>query len=273
MIITCTEIAKHWLAELAKTISSESLTPRLGIVQVGSAEAATRFIKKKREAADKLGIQVQHKQFAPNLTTSALQQQVTALAKQVDGLIVQLPLPSSLQTRAILDAVPPAKDIDGLGAAQLAALVRNEHGFVPATVRGILYFLESYKIPLAGTRIAIVGLGQLVGRPLALALANRGATLLLADKQEKQLTALLSSAEVVVSATGVPGTLTGKHVHKNLLVLDAGFSIKNGKIVGDVETDTVAAAGARVTPVPGGLGALTVAALFANLLDALHAKA
>jgi len=267
MILSCTKIADQWLTELKQTITSESLTPRLGIVLVGDSAASKVFIQKKREAAEQLGVTVQVAELPEQTTTDQVVAQVRALAAKVDGLIVQLPLPSNIDAATVLDAVPPAKDVDGLGCLQIAASFRNEPSVVPATVRGILYLLEHQKVSLAGRRVLIVGAGQLVGRPLALTLLNRGASVLIAEKAEPNLKQLARNADVLVSATGVPGTITAEHVHKDQLVLDAGFSRVKGKTVGDVATAEVSKAGAVVTPVPGGIGALTVAGLFANLID------
>ncbi len=269
MILSCTKIATAWLAELKQTIASESLTPRLGIVQVGEDAASSTFIQKKRDAAESLGVTVEVVKLPAAASTDRVSQATRALAQKVDGVIVQLPLPSSMHAAQILDAVPTKKDVDGLGAGQVAAAMRREVGFIPATVRGILYLLEHQQISLAGRRVLIVGAGQLVGRPLALALLNRGASVIVAEKDEQDLVQLAKNADVIVSATGVPGTITAKHVHAKQLVLDAGFTRSKGHMVGDVQTEAVSKVGATVTPVPGGIGALTVAGLFANLVDAV----
>jgi len=269
MILTCTNIANEWLTSLAETIKSESLKPRLGIVMVGANPATRTFVNKKLQAAKLINATVTLSELPDSPTTSTVQAAVSDLAKKCNGVIVQLPLPSDCDTSSILDSVPSNKDVDGLGRDQLARAVRHEHGFIPATVRGILHLLEHQKVALAGKRVLIVGAGQLVGRPLALALINHDASVLVADKEDEALAELSKLADVIVTATGVHGTLKAEHVHKGQLILDAGFSMAGKKIQGDADTAAIDAAGATITPVPGGIGALTVAALFANLVDAV----
>lgn len=269
MLINCTAYADEWLAELSKRRAGLPRTPRLGVLLVGGDPASEKYVAGKQRAAEKVGVEVILERAKTSATTAQLVTLVRALARRVDGLIVQLPLPPGVDQAAVLDAVPAGKDIDGLGATSLAGLMRKRENFVPATVRGILHLLEKQNVPLIGARILIVGAGQLVGRPLAQALINRGATVLVSDKSEKDLAGLSQASAVVITATGQPGTLLANQVHPGQLVIDAGFSLQDDVVVGDADTAAIDAAGIHVTPVPGGVGKLTVAALIANLFEAV----
>ncbi|MFH0830751.1 MAG: bifunctional 5,10-methylenetetrahydrofolate dehydrogenase/5,10-methenyltetrahydrofolate cyclohydrolase [Parcubacteria group bacterium] len=268
MIVLCKPIASQWLSKIAQKIKRRARTPSLGVLLVGQDPASQRFVQSKKRAAERIGVKINFTNVPVGTSTTSLVQCVATLAGDSTGVLVQLPLPADVEAGAVLDAVPARQDVDGLGSASLSALVRNTPGFVPATVRGILYLLEKQSIMPKGTRFLIVGAGQLVGRPLGLALLNRGATVTWADRYEVELAALSRQADVLVSAVGKPGLIRGCHVHAGQLVIDAGFNLQAGKVTGDVVTEEVSKAGAVVTPVPGGVGKLTVVALLANLLEA-----
>ncbi|MDP2587637.1 MAG: bifunctional 5,10-methylenetetrahydrofolate dehydrogenase/5,10-methenyltetrahydrofolate cyclohydrolase [bacterium] len=270
MIINCTVLAKEWLAALAQEITAKGMHPRLGILLVGDDPGSKKFVARKEKAGAELGVSVITERMSAETDEHTILERLRTLSEQSDGVIVQLPLPQQGMAARLLDAVPPKKDIDGLSSTSLSNLVRNLPGFVPATVRGILHLLKTQKVPLKGAHVAVLGAGQLVGRPAALALLNRGATLQIIDKHEHDAPALVRQADIILVATGIPGSLGSAAVKPGALVLDAGFSVVNGAITGDADTHALDLLGARVTPVPGGLGALTVAGLYANLLDALR---
>lgn len=270
MIIQCKKLAEEWLSDLGTRVRALSRSPRLGILLIGDDPGSTRYVQQKESAGKTIGVAVNVAHIAASVSQQEARNSLVKLEKSVDGLIIQMPLPKQLGAHELLDAVPANKDVDGLSAASLAALHRNCEGFVPATVRGILYLLERREISVSGKHVVIIGAGQLVGRPAAFALINRGATVSVVDVSESAPERLLSQADIVISATGSPGTAIAG-IRKGTLVLDAGFSFVAGKVVGDLDTKELDALGAVVTPVPGGLGRLTVPALFDNLLQVIEA--
>lgn len=269
MLIDCKSFAQEWLVNLKHQRAELSRAPRLGVVLVGSNPASKRYVGAKQKTAHEMAIAVTVSEAPVTATTEDVVALVTSLADQVDGMLVQLPLPKQIDSTKVLNAVPSEKDIDGLGEISLAALVRGKEKYLPATVRGIVYLLQKLEIKIDGARVLIVGAGQLVGRPLALALTNRGASVTVADKGENDLAALSKHADVLVSATGQIGLIGAREVHAGQVVIDAGFNVQNGHSIGDVDTEAVSKVGAFVTPVPGGVGRFTVLALIANLLEAM----
>ena len=270
MIISCADIASAWLTTIKKEIATLGVQSRLGILFIGNDPGSERFVARKIQVGEQLGVSVSVERLPSDVTSTQARQKLDGLVAQSDGVIIQLPLPSGIDSRVLLDAVPPEKDVDGLSGSSLSNLVRARNGFVPATVRGILHLLTHGGVTIKGARVAVLGAGQLVGRPAALALLNMGATVQMLDQHEPNPDELLLQADVIISAVGKPGVLRAEAVNKNALVLDAGFSLVDGRITGDADTKAINQRGARITPVPGGLGALTVAGLYANLLDAIR---
>lgn len=260
-------IADKWLAETRERVASLPRQPKLTIVQVGDDAASTAYVRRKLSAAEKVGIKARRELLPADTVTATVVEAVKRESQDADGVIVQLPLPAGVDRDAVLDAVPVDRDVDGLSSASRAALELGENGFVPATPLGIARLLEG-QLELKGATVAILGMGLLVGKPLALLLKHRGAAVVELDKDSTDVPAKTSAADVLVASAGVPGLVGKEHVAAGQVVVDAGFSVIDGKPVGDVKSDEVEPIVKAVTPVPGGVGPLTVAALLSNVVAA-----
>jgi methylenetetrahydrofolate dehydrogenase (NADP+)/methenyltetrahydrofolate cyclohydrolase len=187
--------------------------------------------------------------------------------------LLQIPIPAHLSKQLIIDAITPEKDVDGLTSINAARLVEGNPLFTPATARGIVEMLDAYKIEIAGKHIVVIGRSNLVGKPTALALLNRDATVTIAHLHTKQLETITKQADIVVVAIGDPEFITSKYVRKDQIVIDVGITVreegKTKKVVGDVAFQDVKDVVKGISPVPGGVGPMTVTALFQNLIDAV----
>jgi methylenetetrahydrofolate dehydrogenase (NADP+)/methenyltetrahydrofolate cyclohydrolase len=192
--------------------------------------------------------------------------------RRCHGIILQLPLPRHLPGEALIEMIDPEKDVDGLTPTNLGRLMAGRPGFVPATPAGIVELLVRYSIPIAGRRVVIVGRGELVGKPLANLLLLRGergdATVTVCHTQTKDLSRFCLDAEILIVAAGRPGLITGAMVSSGVVVIDAGINRTENGIVGDVDFESVAAKARAISPVPGGVGPMTVAMLLANTVQA-----
>jgi methylenetetrahydrofolate dehydrogenase (NADP+)/methenyltetrahydrofolate cyclohydrolase len=261
-------IADRWLTELQKKIARLARAPRLGIVQVGDDRASTIYVQNKLRAAKKIGVEATLYALQGKTTTEKVMALVQRAVAKNHAVIIQLPLPKHIDRVRVLDQVPLEKDVDGLSRLSFGALLRNEESFLPATVLGILTLLKKQKIKLPGTRIAIVGMGLLVGRPLATALLNRGASVITIDRHDTKPQLLTRTADILIAATGSPHSITTKYVHSKMIVIDVGFSLVRGQVQGDVATDAIEPRVKAIVPVPAGVGPLTVAALLSNVYEA-----
>lgn len=257
--------------ELAAVVASlpTSQAPTLAIIQVGSNEASSAYIRGKIKFGADIGVEVRHINFTEKVTEGEIVEQVLALNfdPSIGGIIVQLPLPEGMHKERIIESIDPEKDVDGLHSTNVKKLVANDpSGVMPATTRGILSLFDFYNIPLQGKRALMIGRSDLVGKPTALALLNRDATVTIAHHLSLDLPALCREAEVIVTATGVPGLITATHVKAGQVIIDVGITRVAGKIVGDVSSTEVMPIVSALSPVPGGVGPLTIASLFQNLL-------
>ncbi len=244
--------------ELRRTISKFKAKPKLVIVQVGNREESNTYVKHKLKFAEKIGAIAEHVRLPETVSETALLKRIEKLNADtsVHGVIVQLPLPEHLDARVITKTLRPEKSVDG------------SPFFVPATTRGILTLLAHYKVPIAGRKAVVIGRSELVGKPTALAFLDRGATVMVCHSQTKNLAGETKSADIVVVAAGKPNLITAKHVSKNQAIVDVGINIVKGKLVGDVDFKKVSKIVKAISPVPGGVGPMTIASLFENLLDA-----
>ncbi|MDP2641892.1 MAG: bifunctional 5,10-methylenetetrahydrofolate dehydrogenase/5,10-methenyltetrahydrofolate cyclohydrolase, partial [bacterium] len=239
------------------------------------AESNT-YIRNKKVFGEKIGVVVEHKRYSNTVRESRI---ITDISKynadrSVHGIMVQLPAPKGFDIERVLETIDPQKDVDGLTALNTKHLFDNNEAFVPATAKGIISLLEEYKVRLVGRRIVIVGQSSLVGRPAMLTLLNKGATVTMCHKDTLNLDKETKRAEILISAVGRPKLITRKHVFPRQIVVDVGINImKNKKIVGDVDFENVSKIVKAITPVPGGVGPMTVVSLFQNLLKAYSLQA
>jgi methylenetetrahydrofolate dehydrogenase (NADP+)/methenyltetrahydrofolate cyclohydrolase len=279
-ILSGKEVAAELRSEVAERVAAladRGKSVGLATVLVGDDAASQVYVRNKHRAAQAAGMV----SFDRHLPAEASQADVLAqvgelnAADEVDGYIVQLPLPKGLDRQKVLDAIDPAKDADGLHPVNLGKLVLGEPHLLPATPSGILRILDHYGIATEGTPTLIVGRSVLVGRPLAimLGLKGRDATVTLAHTRTRDLAELTRSADLLVVAAGYPGLIGAEHVKPGATVIDVGTNRVDDRIVGDVDFDAVVEVAGAITPVPGGVGPMTIASLLANTVVAAEARA
>jgi methylenetetrahydrofolate dehydrogenase (NADP+) / methenyltetrahydrofolate cyclohydrolase len=259
--------------KLKRVITNGKLKPVLAIIQVGEREESSAYIKQKKLFAAGIGAEVKHLQFPVKVSEPRLLNMIEKLNRdeRVNGIIVQLPIPKHLDESRLTSAVAKEKDVDGLVPGS---------PFTPATARGVLNLLDFYKIKIRSKRVTVVGRSRLVGAPIARALLSRDATVTVAHSQTKDLAEVTRSAEILVVAIGDPHFIGKKFLKKDQVVVDVGINVKKlglkeevmfGKktrLVGDVNFKEASKIVSAISPVPGGVGPLTVAALFQNLVEA-----
>ncbi len=249
--------------------------PGLAVILVGDDPASQIYVKNKIKACRKVGIVSFLYQLGVRTTTQELLDLIAELnsREEVDGILVQLPLPEGIDQREVILSINPSKDVDGFHPENMGKLVaRMEEGFIPCTPLGIDLLLRHYGIDVRGKDVVIVGAGFIVGRPLALLMLWRDATVTVCHIHTKDIRKFTRSAEVLVSATGVPGLIREDMVAEGAVVIDVGISRVEGKIVGDVDFEGVRHKVSAITPVPGGVGPMTVTGLLLNTLKAYRRR-
>ena len=253
--------------------------PGLAVLMVGDNPASAVYVRNKEKACQKVGIASVGKHFAPQITQKELTAEIHRLNQDdcVDGILVQLPLPNGFDSVALLHEIDPQKDADGLHPFNLGHLVRSESGLRSCTPAGVMELLAEYQITLSGKKAVVVGRSILVGKPLALMLLEANATVTIAHSRTRDLAAVCRDADILVAAIGKPETITPEMVKPGAVVIDVGINrVKdsNGKsrLVGDVTYDAVAEKASYITPVPGGIGPMTVAMLLSNTVKSYEKK-
>lgn len=251
--------------------------PCLAVLTSGADPASQVYIRSKTRALEAAGMRSTVIMYGKTAGEQELITHIHALNADpsVDGILVQLPLPEGVDTRRTLDEVSPQKDIDGFTAYNLGKLLAGTPAFIPCTPQGILYLLQESSIPIAGAHAVIVGRSAIVGKPLAALLTAADATVTLCHSKTKDLTALTRQADIVIAAAGSPGLITGSMIKKGAAVIDAGINripdvsaAKGYRLTGDVVFEEVLTTAGFITPVPGGVGPLTVAMVLKNTLQA-----
>jgi methylenetetrahydrofolate dehydrogenase (NADP+)/methenyltetrahydrofolate cyclohydrolase len=267
-------LAARVRAEVAARVATRPRAPGLVVVLVGDDPASAVYVRSKDRAAREAGIAARTIRLPAATTEPALLAEISALNDDpmVDGILVQLPLPQGLRTEAVLDAIDPAKDVDGLTPTNAGLLASGRHGLVPCTPKGVMRLLGD--TPLAGARAVVLGRSVLVGRPAAALLTGADATVTLAHSRTRDLVALCRRADVLVAAIGRPEMVRGDWIAPGVTVIDVGINrLADGRLVGDVAYDEAASVAGAITPVPGGVGPMTIACLLENTLEAAVARA
>jgi methylenetetrahydrofolate dehydrogenase (NADP+)/methenyltetrahydrofolate cyclohydrolase len=218
-----------------------------------------------------LGITVKHIQLHEDISEDELLKNIQQCNndESINGIIVQLPIPKHLNKRKILDSIAPSKDVDGLGSVQSGLLYTdNEEAILPATARGVISLLQHYNISLEGRSVCVVGRSLVVGKPLATACLKKNATVTMCHSHTKNLENFTKNSDIIIVALGKPNYIDSKYVRDGQVIIDVGIHKIDNKICGDVDFDSVKDIVSAITPVPGGVGPLTVASLFENLVNA-----
>lgn len=270
------EVAGAVKDEVAKAVAELDYQPGLATVLVGDDPASHTYVKGKRRDAEQVGIRSVHHELPATTTQSELLQLVASLNQddQVDGILVQLPLPGDLDGEATVETIDPKKDVDGLHPFNLGLLMLGRPGLRPCTPSGVMRIFDHYGIETTGARAVIVGRSFLVGRPLAMMLSERGAdsTVSVAHSRTKDLAAVTREADILIAAAGSPGLIGADHVKPGATVIDVGVNRTDEGLVGDVDFDAVADIAGAITPVPGGVGPMTRAMLLVNTLSAAESR-
>lgn len=266
--------------ELIKRVKSFKRIPTLAIIQVGDRPDSTAFIRAKKSFAAKVGIKEKHIQLPESISQNDLITQIRECNDDasVDAIIVQLPLPPAIDRDAAIEAIDPAKDADGLTSANVRLWSAGDaEAVLPGTARGIRTLLAHYRIPLRGKKVTVVGRSALVGTPIAAMCRNEGADVTVCHSKTEDLAKETRSADVLIVAAGKPGLIGSHHVKAGQIVIDVGINTVKGekleeeiegtKLVGDVDFEAVKDIVAAITPVPGGVGPMTVLSLFENVAD------
>jgi methylenetetrahydrofolate dehydrogenase (NADP+)/methenyltetrahydrofolate cyclohydrolase len=244
--------------------------PGLATVLVGDDPASAVYVAAKRRAIRETGMRDFHRHLPQHANQEAVAEVIDELAADLDvsGILLQLPLPPQLDAATLIDRIPVIKDVDGLTTASAGLLARDERGLRPCTPSGVIALLDAEGVELKGARVAVVGWGELVGRPLTQLLLRRGATVTVAHEYTADLAAVTRPAGVVVVATGVRGLIGPEHVRPGATVIDVGIHRTPDGLAGDVRVAELDGIAGRVTPVPGGVGPMTIAMLLENTLRA-----
>ncbi|MDJ0737076.1 MAG: bifunctional methylenetetrahydrofolate dehydrogenase/methenyltetrahydrofolate cyclohydrolase FolD [Nostocaceae cyanobacterium] len=258
----------HRISELQPKIGRP---PGLAVIMVGDNPASAVYVRNKEKACAKVGIASFGKHFPTQTTQTELEAVIQSLNEdeRVDGILVQLPLPNHLDSVGLLHQIHPNKDADGLHPVNLGRLVRGEMGLRSCTPGGVMRLLQEYEISLRGKQAVVVGRSILVGKPLALMLLEADATVTVAHSQTKNLAAIAHDADILIAAVGRPELITAQMIKPGAVVVDVGInritdSSGNSRLVGDVHFDSVSTVASYITPVPGGVGPMTVAMLLQN---------
>jgi methylenetetrahydrofolate dehydrogenase (NADP+) / methenyltetrahydrofolate cyclohydrolase len=265
-------LAERIRAEVAAEVR-ELREVGLTTVLVGDDPASEIYIRRKQEAAREVGILSRDYRLAEDTTEEDLLELVAQLNGDdaVDGILVQLPLPSHIDEQRVIDAVDPAKDVDGFHPVNAGKLFLGQDGLVAATPTGILTLLDEYEVPLVGARAVVVGRSNIVGKPVALLLLARHATVTICHSRTSDLAAQTREADVLVVAVGHAGLITPEMVKDGATVIDVGMNRKEEGLRGDVDPAVADRAG-LMTPVPGGVGPMTIASLLRNTVKAARAQ-
>ena len=268
-------LAKRVQEKVAAAARALPRRPGLGVVLAGEDPGSRIYVRRKGEVASRMGFVHRQIDLPAETTLDAVLGVVDALNADdaIDGILVQLPLPGGKDGRVVTERIDPAKDVDGLTTANTGALAQGRPHLVPCTPLGVMRLLDDAGVDLGGIDAVVVGRSNLFGRPMAMLLEQRNATVTLAHSRTRSLSDVVRRAGLVVAAVGRPQMVRGSWVRPGAVVIDVGVNrLPDGRVVGDVATDEVALVASMVSPVPGGVGPLTIAMLMENTLRASGAR-
>ncbi|PQV43012.1 tetrahydrofolate dehydrogenase/cyclohydrolase catalytic domain-containing protein [Methanohalophilus euhalobius] len=270
-IIDGRAISKQIEAELTEEIASmkadDGMVPGLATILVGQDPASQLYVRLKHKACDRVGIYAEDQKLDASITQKELLDRIKNLNTRADihGILLQLPLPQHLDAKKAMQAIDPAKDVDGFHPYNMGNLMIGDEGFVPCTPAGIIRALEYYDVDIEGKDVVIVGHSNVVGKPMAAMLLNRNATVAVCHVYTKDLKSYTAGADILVVAAGVKHLIKEDMVKKGAVVFDAGITEEEGKIYGDVDFENVVNKASLITPVPGGVGPMTIATLLTHV--------
>lgn len=252
-------------------IVKKGIKPGLAVIIVGDDPASRVYVNNKKKACEKVGFL--SKEFALPATTT--QEELLALVnelnedKEINGILCQLPLPKGLDEKAVIEAISPLKDVDAFHASNVGKIMIGDYDFLPCTPAGVMEMLHSYNIPVEGKECVVIGRSNIVGKPMAMLLLHENGTVTITHSRTKNLKEVTKRADILVAAIGKPKFVTADMVKEGAVVIDVGMDRdENGKLCGDVDFENVKEKCSAITPVPGGVGPMTIAVLMKNTLKA-----
>ena len=263
------------VAVQAAALRARNITPTLAVVLVGDDPASAVYVRSKTKAAREAGVEPRDHRLPQHTTQGELMALVAQLVAdpEVDGILVQLPLPPQLDSDAVIRAIDPAKDVDGLHPTNLGYLAQGRPVFVPCTPKGCMRLLREVECDPTGLRAVVLGRSVLVGKPMALLLQNANATVTMCHSKTRDLADEVRRADIVVAAIGRPELVRGEWIKDGAVVIDVGMNrTPEGKLVGDVQFTAAAQHARAITPVPGGVGPMTIACLLENTVEAARRR-
>jgi len=263
------KLSQRIIGTLKEDVAGMTKPLRLAVVVVGNDPVVQKFIARKRKAAEEIGMDFRVYPFEETVSANELRARVAEIVHEEKntGVVIQLPLPSHIGKQHILNAVTPEKDVDVLSARGVGNVMAGKNPVISPVAGAVKALLEEYKIEYKGKRIVILGAGALVGKPIALWLLSESAGFSVVNHETPNAQELLKEADIIISGIGKPGFITGAMVKEGVVIVDAGTSESNGKLAGDVDFETVSKKASFITPVPGGVGPMTVAMLLYNVVE------
>ena len=259
------------IAARGAIVTAKGIRPGLAVIVVGENPASQVYVRNKVKACEDVGFHSVLERYSAELSEQELFDRIATLNSDptIHGILVQLPLPEHIAAKRVLEAIAPDKDVDGFHVANAGALMVGQPAFKPCTPYGCKKILESIDYPIRGARAVIVGASNIVGKPMAMLLLQAGATITICNSKTRDLAHHTKDADILVVATGKPKMITGDMIKTGAVVIDVGINrLPDGKLCGDVDFDTAKYVGGWITPVPGGVGPMTITMLLMNTLEA-----
>ncbi|AKS38861.1 5,10-methylene-tetrahydrofolate cyclohydrolase [Anoxybacillus gonensis] len=273
-IINGFELAKEKRAQLAKEVEQlkqQGIEPALAVILVGDHPASQSYVKAKQKACEEIGIRSILLTFPNDISEAFLLEQIARLNEDqsVHGILVQLPLPKQMNELHIIEAIAPEKDVDGFHPLNIGRMMTGQKTFLPCTPYGILYMVQSLQVDIAGKHVVVVGRSNIVGKPVGQLFLREHATVTYCHSRTNDLAAITRQADILIVAVGKPKLITSQYVKEGAIVIDVGVNrLESGKLCGDVDFDDVKEIASYITPVPKGVGPMTITMLLHNTIQA-----
>ena len=274
MIINGKELAKQIRSDLKKEVDAlreDGIIPKLAVIMVGNDKASDVYVRNKSKACNEVGIEFEEFLKDENTTQEELIELIDELNKRedIDGILLQSPIPKQLDIRQAFNRIDEKKDVDGFNPINVGKLAIGEDCFISCTPYGVIKMLEAYNIEIEGKRAVVIGRSNIVGKPLAQCLLNKNATVTICHSKTRELESIVKEADIVVAALGRPKFVTANMIKDGAAVIDVGINrTDDGKLVGDVDFENIENKASYITPVPGGVGPMTITMLLRNTLEA-----
>ncbi|MCT7507564.1 bifunctional methylenetetrahydrofolate dehydrogenase/methenyltetrahydrofolate cyclohydrolase FolD [Aliarcobacter cryaerophilus] len=273
--ILSAKIKEEVKVEVTQIVKEKNITPGLAVILVGNDAASATYVASKAKACKDAGIYSVVHEMPESITQEELLETINMMNNnpKLDGILVQLPLPKHIDTTTVLEAINPLKDVDGFHPYNVGRMVSNLDSFLPATPFGVMRMFEEHNIELSGKDVVVIGSSDIVGKPMASLLINKKATVTVCNSRTKDLKAHTSKADIVIIAVGVPFLLKEDMVKDGAVVIDVGINrLDTGKLVGDADFEGLKNKCSFLTPVPGGVGPMTIAMLLKNTIKAANLR-